>query len=661
MTNFFSNLRYFIIINIFEGKLEGVLSRRSYQKRNLESNSHQDMHRSKTESKIEVIYSTNSPGMDQALLTTQSDQVGTPTNPLQFASIRIESHDPPATHKPKSATKETPDSRKMRINRSNNSSNQNYDSNENTPSPIPMVNREEIDCLTDHFYHSKKHSKVEKSEKNQENEKSEKTQINRFQATEEVKARPGSSSARNHTKNAFKNAQIENPSSGKSPLLLEDGFKIGVGGVDLDNPGDDTGHETDPERTKTPIQVHHHHKNNYYDASMDTSKNTRKTEPKAAMHLNQSNKTSPNPQTPQENPYSHPRLPNTGQNSIGTPDHEIEIPGFKTQYFTKKFEGGTSESPRTTQSHLNVDKVKLMCQIKSQKIKDQEKVRHEQEEEQRRNIIESTCNFNPIEQTRLYYLDSLKEALEGKDQENQFYSHYLHNIQSMQYISTLQPLEEDDFIEKKVYLPPKRDPCMKTLILDLDETLVHCDEDLTLPADLKIPIKFTGGEIVHCGVTIRPHAKQFLQNMSLFFEIVIFTASHACYANRILSLLDPQNKYITFRMFRESCIETEEGIFIKDLRVFANRSLDELIIVDNAFFSFGFQMSNGVPIVPFLRDKRDKELEILSEFLLSIKDHENHCETLRTYFMSEIFERFMNDGEKLEIAVLKGIEEMMSA
>lgn len=50
---------------------------------------------------------------------------------------------------------------------------------------------------------------------------------------------------------------------------------------------------------------------------------------------------------------------------------------------------------------------------------------------------------------RLYYLTQLSKALKSGDKENPYYSHFQHNIQSIQYISTLQPLEEDDFIEKK--------------------------------------------------------------------------------------------------------------------------------------------------------------------------------------------------------------------
>jgi len=56
--------------------------------------------------------------------------------------------------------------------------------------------------------------------------------------------------------------------------------------------------------------------------------------------------------------------------------------------------------------------------------------------------------------------------------------------------------------------------------------------------------------------------------------VVIFTASHRAYADVVLDILDPEHKYIDFRMYREHCIQSPEGIYIKDLRVIENRSLD---------------------------------------------------------------------------------------
>ena len=35
----------------------------------------------------------------------------------------------------------------------------------------------------------------------------------------------------------------------------------------------------------------------------------------------------------------------------------------------------------------------------------------------------------------------------------------------------------------------------KTLILDLDETLIHCNDDPTEPGDVILPIKYENGDI----------------------------------------------------------------------------------------------------------------------------------------------------------------------
>jgi CTD small phosphatase-like protein 2 len=42
--------------------------------------------------------------------------------------------------------------------------------------------------------------------------------------------------------------------------------------------------------------------------------------------------------------------------------------------------------------------------------------------------------------------------------------------------------------------------------------------------------------------------------------------------------LDPREEHIHHRLFRENCIVTEEGVYIKDLRVFENRNIEDLVI-----------------------------------------------------------------------------------
>jgi len=43
--------------------------------------------------------------------------------------------------------------------------------------------------------------------------------------------------------------------------------------------------------------------------------------------------------------------------------------------------------------------------------------------------------------------------------------------------------------------------------------------------------------------------------------------------------------------------------------------MKDLLIVDNAVYSFGFQLENGIPIIPFYEDKEDEELLHLTQYL----------------------------------------------
>lgn len=82
-------------------------------------------------------------------------------------------------------------------------------------------------------------------------------------------------------------------------------------------------------------------------------------------------------------------------------------------------------------------------------------------------------------------------------------------------------------------------------------------------------------------------------------EVIIFTASHPCYANVVIDYLDPGEKMVSHRLYRDNCWQTEEGVFVKDLRILGNRELSDVVLVDNAAYSYFFQLDNGIPIIPY--------------------------------------------------------------
>jgi CTD small phosphatase-like protein 2 len=47
---------------------------------------------------------------------------------------------------------------------------------------------------------------------------------------------------------------------------------------------------------------------------------------------------------------------------------------------------------------------------------------------------------------------------------------------------------------------------------------------------------------------------------------------------------------------------------VKDLRLLG-RDLSKVVLVDNAAYSYAFQVSNGVPIVPYYEGEGDCELK----------------------------------------------------
>ena len=73
---------------------------------------------------------------------------------------------------------------------------------------------------------------------------------------------------------------------------------------------------------------------------------------------------------------------------------------------------------------------------------------------------------------------------------------------------------------------PRKDPAAPpiTLVLDLDETLVHCSVEPIVGADVTFPVDFNG-TLYTVYVRKRPHLAKFLEVIADKFEVVIFTAS----------------------------------------------------------------------------------------------------------------------------------------
>ena len=173
-------------------------------------------------------------------------------------------------------------------------------------------------------------------------------------------------------------------------------------------------------------------------------------------------------------------------------------------------------------------------------------------------------------------------------------------------------------------LPPKSEEFInkKTLLLDLDETLVHScfsQYNPNIPSDIILQIELEK-KIRDIHVLVRPGVEEFLKRMSKRFEVVIFTASLPKYAGPLLDILDNM-RVCQFRLFREHCTFFN-GAFIKDLKKI-DRDLKDVILLDNSPIAYALHPNNGLPIKTWYDDKNDRELYNLApiiEFLSFVDD-----------------------------------------
>jgi CTD small phosphatase-like protein 2 len=255
------------------------------------------------------------------------------------------------------------------------------------------------------------------------------------------------------------------------------------------------------------------------------------------------------------------------------------------------------------------------------------------------------------------------------------YDNYIQT--SLIHISQLRKLRFDYALSnKKIYegVPDytNKKPDKKILLIDLDETLIHSDFNLEYLNDKKVKydtiIKFKDTEsdfeenyedyydmrrkkLKHelfkeekefkVGVFIRKGAKEFLTEVSKYFVVGIFTASVKAYADAILDYLDPNKNLIQFRLYRNNCININDKIFVKDLRIIKGIDIKDIILLDNSIYSFSAQINNGILVNSFFNDKNDIELYNVLEYLLNFLVKADDVRVINEQFFN--FDKIIND------------------
>ncbi|KAH6697010.1 dullard-like phosphatase [Plectosphaerella plurivora] len=162
---------------------------------------------------------------------------------------------------------------------------------------------------------------------------------------------------------------------------------------------------------------------------------------------------------------------------------------------------------------------------------------------------------------------------------------------------------------------------MKTLILDLDETLIHSMSKggrMSTGHMVEVRLNQTyvaaGGQQMSLGpqhpilywVNKRPHCDDFLRRICKWYNLVVFTASVQEYADPVIDWLESERKFFSARYYRQHCT-FRQGAFIKDLSS-VEPDLSKVMILDNSPLSYMFHQDNAIPIQGWINDPTDNDL-----------------------------------------------------
>lgn len=196
----------------------------------------------------------------------------------------------------------------------------------------------------------------------------------------------------------------------------------------------------------------------------------------------------------------------------------------------------------------------------------------------------------------------------------------------------------------KEALPNKLD----TLILDIDETLIHSEllkeEDFLRLQSESISeeeynnlVRSLGYDSLIdnrlIGVIVRPGLFNFLQSLTSKYNLAVFSAGSRDYVENVLNSLKIKSMFYLI-LCGEETINIGKAFFIKDVSLvnemdrqwnieYTENKLEvkdrEFILIDNNIFSFAKDISNGILISSFYNNKYDEALPDLKDFIEDLK------------------------------------------
>ena len=360
-------------------------------------------------------------------------------------------------------------------------------------------------------------------------------------------------------------------------------------------------------------------------------------------------------------------------------EFDLECPYKKTTFEKNKHVISLESKPPINAVLLKKDRLER-CKIIHRKFVTPTNNRTIQDQ-QFKNYVKENQIVDIYEDSDHYYMQDLKKAL-NTDLEKYpnyflqlFKSNFEQNYENLIYMnnsdkanhhqnklkaSQLKPISFQDIYNTKMFPPdyskntiPNSDRPKKLLILDLDETIIHCKcADDAIPAknlhDKVLRVREADGTVKTLYLYYRPYMLEFLQSASKYYNIVIWAGTLKSYAKLIIDTIDTNRKYIDGELFREHCLTNNAQFLVKDLSIIKERDPSQIVMVDNSVTCFLNNIDNGVPIIPYYDNKDDKELLKLLKFLIYLSGKDDVRSTISQKFELKKYILYQKEKDLVE-------------
>jgi len=195
---------------------------------------------------------------------------------------------------------------------------------------------------------------------------------------------------------------------------------------------------------------------------------------------------------------------------------------------------------------------------------------------------------------------------------------------------------------------PKSSP--KTLFLNLSGTMVATEK--RIPQDATdfsawrkiIYLSMPSNSYKAKFVRLRPGAISLLKELSSIYEICIFGYEEPNFVHEVLkNTLDPFQKYVDRYLSKENCIRLGKHL-IKDLRIFSNRDLKNMVIVDKSIVPFCAQLNNGISVPVYRGNESDNALFQIVPFLKDLANSDDVRKIIRqTFYISDLYSIYVKE------------------